>query len=387
MTIVASIAVVILSLVLFVVVHAGLGRLYLAYIRRFCRKRGLSISRIRHGRMGEGVLVDLDCLDADQRRRLIRLLVWIFGIRQVLRNEDWAEDWPEEPAAPTPDDPGRLMTHDQYFSRQKALRREELWVHTILGAAFLAFLGVNLLIAKYMDEANIIVQVVYGCCIAAVLIGFFLCLFGCFPYQSRLRKRRIRRHGLECPACGRALIGEIDRERFVAGMGQCWACGAMVLTPPAPSISNAIAKKPISLPVRYSYDPPWWVTIGTAFVALLIFTIAGISAITLTVASILIFFALSSAFRRFVCKRYLELTEDALLLPTGFFRMHMVRVPYDAIESVWEYKLSFLSFLYLRANRKRYEIAGFMADREGFVTVRDFLIETAARNGKEALPS
>src|SRR5262245_15186664 len=72
-------------------VHLGLNSCCVKYARRFCRQRGLTVTRWRcgpafdpSGVKTEFTLVELDCLDSQKQRRLVRLLVWIFGIRKVL---------------------------------------------------------------------------------------------------------------------------------------------------------------------------------------------------------------------------------------------------------------------------------------------------------------
>lgn len=91
---------------LFYGVHCGLDYCCLKHARRFCRKRGLEVKRWRLGpafdqtrAKTEFTLVELDCLDRQGQRRLVRLLVWLFGIRKVLGDEQY----PESPDAPAPD--------------------------------------------------------------------------------------------------------------------------------------------------------------------------------------------------------------------------------------------------------------------------------------------
>jgi len=47
----------------------------------------------------EFTIVEVDCLDVQQQRRLIRMLVWIFGIRRVLSDElypdSYDQQWPQ----------------------------------------------------------------------------------------------------------------------------------------------------------------------------------------------------------------------------------------------------------------------------------------------------
>ncbi len=75
----------------FYFVHRVLGYCYFLYARQFCRKRDFEILRWRCGpqfdKSGvktEYTIVELDCLDVHKQRKLVRLLVWIFGVRKIL---------------------------------------------------------------------------------------------------------------------------------------------------------------------------------------------------------------------------------------------------------------------------------------------------------------
>jgi hypothetical protein len=94
----------ILSLAL---VHWGLQQLYLFYARRFCQKVGLTPLHSRSGpafdvfgMKTEFTIVEVECRNADQSIKIIRLLVWIFGVRRVLK--------PEQPPPPPPVPPELL---------------------------------------------------------------------------------------------------------------------------------------------------------------------------------------------------------------------------------------------------------------------------------------
>lgn len=84
---------------LFWYVHCGLERCYLLFGRSFCKKRGLAVSRSRCGPAftarvkTEYSIVELDCVDPQKGRTLVRLLVWIFGIRKVLSIEPFPEKY------------------------------------------------------------------------------------------------------------------------------------------------------------------------------------------------------------------------------------------------------------------------------------------------------
>ncbi len=162
----------VLSLLLWGVVHSTLERFYLWRAQKFCRKRGLTVSRCRHGRCQESVLVELDCRDEGQRRLLVRLLVWIFGIREVLAIEDFRDEPPSHP----PEGTKGLITLNEFAFNKKAWARDEGPVYT-----------------------------------------------------SKQRKRQLERHRLACPACGKSLIFDHICENIVRETGRCWACGAWVL--------------------------------------------------------------------------------------------------------------------------------------------------------------
>ena len=87
-------------------VHCGLDRFCTILARRFCVKRGLAIHRSRtaiatgaSAVKTEFTIVELDCIDSSQQRRLIRLLVWVFGVRELLSDENYPashdESWPQ----------------------------------------------------------------------------------------------------------------------------------------------------------------------------------------------------------------------------------------------------------------------------------------------------
>ena len=87
-------------------VHCTLDRCCVKHGRRFCTRKGLEVRRSRAGMAfdqsdakTEFTIVELDCFDSQKQRRLIRLLVWVFGIRKVLSDEiypdPYDEEWPQ----------------------------------------------------------------------------------------------------------------------------------------------------------------------------------------------------------------------------------------------------------------------------------------------------
>jgi len=101
-----------LSLYLFFVVHHTLDRVIVKHAQRFCRRRGLAISRFRWQpdfRLSGGkriktefTLVQLDCLDAQKQRRLVLILAWPLGVRKLVSDEIYPEaydlQWPQKTA-------------------------------------------------------------------------------------------------------------------------------------------------------------------------------------------------------------------------------------------------------------------------------------------------
>src|SRR4249919_2209910 len=81
-------------------VHRALGRLCVSHVRRFCRLHALEIRRVRwqpqleaSGTKTEFTLVELDCLDPQQCRRLLLLSVWPFGVRSTVSDEPYPDSY------------------------------------------------------------------------------------------------------------------------------------------------------------------------------------------------------------------------------------------------------------------------------------------------------
>lgn len=95
-------------------VHCTLNRICATHARRFCRRNGLTVQRVRwqiefarraDGRRGvktENTLVQLDCFDGQKQRKLVVLRVWPLGVRQLLSDEIYPESydsqWPQKSA-------------------------------------------------------------------------------------------------------------------------------------------------------------------------------------------------------------------------------------------------------------------------------------------------
>ena len=87
-------------------VHCALDRICMRHARRFCKRNGLDIRRVRcqpafeqSGAKTEFSLVQLDCFDAQKHRRLVLLLVWPFGVRKLVSDEIYPDSydskWPQ----------------------------------------------------------------------------------------------------------------------------------------------------------------------------------------------------------------------------------------------------------------------------------------------------
>lgn len=88
----------VLALPMYVLVHRGVNYCCLVHASRFCRRNNFELTRWRcryefdrSGVKTESTVVELDCLDASGERRLLRLRVWLFGVRSMLSNEPYAE--------------------------------------------------------------------------------------------------------------------------------------------------------------------------------------------------------------------------------------------------------------------------------------------------------
>jgi hypothetical protein len=83
-------------------VHCALDYCCVRHARRFCRRNGLEICRLRwqpafepSGVKTESTLIQLDCFDDQKQRRLVLLLVWPLGIRKMLSDEKYPESYDE----------------------------------------------------------------------------------------------------------------------------------------------------------------------------------------------------------------------------------------------------------------------------------------------------
>ena len=128
--------------------------------------------------------------------------------------------WFLQPERP-PDVP--MMTRDEFIARSKDLRREErrqflVWVFLFIAGAF----GCSRL-CLYLDRAKpqVWIQILAG-------IGMITFFVGCFLLRSRVAKQIVKKHGLQCPACGREITDAAGLPRLPY-MGLCRHCGTKVV--------------------------------------------------------------------------------------------------------------------------------------------------------------
>lgn len=90
----------------FWIIHCVLDRVCIRHAKRFCKRRGLEIRRVRWQPAFEPsgdkrvktefTLVQLDCFDARKQRRLVLLMVWPFGVRRLVSDEPYPESYDEQ---------------------------------------------------------------------------------------------------------------------------------------------------------------------------------------------------------------------------------------------------------------------------------------------------
>jgi hypothetical protein len=87
------------------------------------------------------------------------------------------------------------------------------------------------------------------------------------------------------------------------------------------------------------------------------------------------------AIRRYAFHRSLVLAADELLLPTGFFRLHVVRVPYVSIDRVWRFTLLGMAVICVKTSKGKFEIPSTMLpDVASYLAIEEFLIAKAEQN-------
>jgi hypothetical protein len=88
---------VIVGLPMWWLIHCFLQHAYVRMACRFCRKRGMVVSRYRsvcakNNVRTEQTLVELDCVHPQNGRQIVRFVVWGLGIRRKVSIEPYQED-------------------------------------------------------------------------------------------------------------------------------------------------------------------------------------------------------------------------------------------------------------------------------------------------------
>jgi hypothetical protein len=116
-----------------------------------------------------------------------------------------------------------VMTGEEFIARSRVLRREERRQFLVWTLLFIAGAFGCARLSFYMDRAKPQgwVQVVAGLGIATFFVGYFL-------LRGRAAKLLVKKHGLQCSACGREITGAAGLS-CMPHMGLCRHCGAKVI--------------------------------------------------------------------------------------------------------------------------------------------------------------
>lgn len=129
---------------------------------------------------------------------------------------------------------------------------------------------------------------------------------------------------------------------------------------------------------QYPYNLPWSVILWRLICVAAVVCLALLDwiplSITLGLSSFFLLLVLLLLIRRLILPRQIELSPNALVLPTGFLHIRTAIIPYEEIESLSESRWAFGIVLYIHTDRRRYEIpCGFPIEPEAYVAVRDHL--------------
>lgn len=135
-----------------------------------------------------------------------------------------------------------------------------------------------------------------------------------------------------------------------------------------------------ALPVRYPYRPPQWVLfvgplgLGADWVWQ---AFGGHHPLGWIITASFIFISVLGLINHFACKRYLELGEDAIFIPSGFLHRRFVRIPYELID--WAGSLRDERFLHVHAEHMKAEIPRMFLRKKDFEAIKAFLLPLAAK--------
>lgn len=84
--------------------------------------------------------------------------------------------------------------------------------------------------------------------------------------------------------------------------------------------------------------------------------------------------ALMGALRRLILPSFIELEQDAILVPSGFLQIQKTRIPFAGIEQAWEAVTPRISVFHLRAKGRMFEVNSMLLpDRASYVAIKNFV--------------
>jgi hypothetical protein len=115
------------------------------------------------------------------------------------------------------------MTKQELIARQKQLKRSSILGSGGLLVVFFAVIFGNVFLGRFVDRVRppIPVQVLYGIVIFAFLIGSVV-------FLNWSVKRRQRRFGMLCPACGETISGVLAH--IAVATDRCGYCGSFLFS-------------------------------------------------------------------------------------------------------------------------------------------------------------
>ena len=121
--------------------------------------------------------------------------------------------------------PGNVSTMpiDEFVGRSNALRLAEMRSFRIWALLLIANASCCWWLCAYIERTDpkSWIQGLAGCSILAIFVGMFL-------WRRRAAKSLVRKHGLNCPTCGREITDAAGLSR-VPDKGLCRNCGTRVI--------------------------------------------------------------------------------------------------------------------------------------------------------------
>jgi hypothetical protein len=146
-------------------------------------------------------------------------------------------------------------------------------------------------------------------------------------------------------------------------------------------------------PRKFSYAPPrrailFFLAFGLGMLALSKLLPSRIAA---AIAILPLIVAVGGTLRRLVAPAFIELGQDAILLPFGFLQIRKTKIPYARIERVWEDSFQGRQVLYLWSGGRRFSVNSMLlVDSSSFSAIKDLVnsqvpqIENAEKKPVEA---